>query len=159
MRIAIPALSTNLIAPISVAITTWFVANYSPESVAGFGVASRIEAIFLTVIMGLASIIGPFVGQNWGAEKHERVFDSLRISFKFVSLWGLGISIVLWLFAEPIVSLFSDDPNVIESAVLYLYLVPISYLFLGIIMISSSALAELSKLSKGLRRNTCVTYH
>jgi hypothetical protein len=27
------------------------------------------------------------------------------------------------------------------------------------IMISSSALAELSKLSKGLRRNTCVTYH
>lgn len=95
LRIAIPAVGTNLIAPISVAITTWFVASYNPESVAGFGVASRIEAIFLVVIMGLSSIMGPFVGQNWGAEKYSRVFDALNLSFKFVAMWGLGISMCL----------------------------------------------------------------
>jgi putative MATE family efflux protein len=139
LKIAVPAVGTNLIAPLSIAITTWLVARFSPESVAGFGVASRIEAIFLVVIMGLTSIMGPFVGQNWGAEKHDRVFEALKMSFKFVALWGLGASVCLWLFAKPLTGLFSADESVIESSTLYLYLVPISYLFLGIIMLSSSA--------------------
>lgn len=138
LRISIPAVGTNLIAPLSVAITTWLVANYSPESVAGFGVASRIEAIFLVVIMSLSSIMGPFVGQNWGAKKYERVFLGLRISFKFVSIWGLGATICLWLLARPLATLFTEDPQAIESATLYLYIVPISFLFLGVIMLSSS---------------------
>jgi putative MATE family efflux protein len=139
LRIAIPAIGTNLIAPISIAITTWFVAKYDPESVAGFGVASRIESIFLVVIMGLSSIMGPFVGQNWGAKKHERVFTALSICFKFVSIWGLTITAALWLLAEPLANLFSNDPLVIASATTYLQIVPISYLFLGIIMVTSSA--------------------
>jgi Na+-driven multidrug efflux pump len=89
--------------------------------------------------MGLSSIMGPFVGQNWGAEKHDRVFTGLRISFKFVCFWGLGASICLWIFAHPIAQLFTDDIAAIESAAVYLYLVPISFLFLGIIMLTSSA--------------------
>lgn len=150
LRIAVPAVGTNLIAPLSVAITTWLVASYNPESVAGFGVASRIESIFLVVIMGLSSIMGPFVGQNWGAEKHDRVFQALRLSFRFVTLWGLGISITLWLFARPIAGLFSNDEAVIESATLYLHIVPISYLFLGVIMLSSSAANGIGKPSPSL---------
>jgi len=138
LRIAIPAISTNLIAPISVAITTWFVASYSPEAVAGFGVASRIESIFLVLIMGLSSIMGPFVGQNWGAKKYHRVFEALQISFKFVIMWGLLATVILWFFATPLAGLFSDDPKVISSASHYLQIVPISYLFLGIIMLASS---------------------
>ena len=83
LRIALPATGTNLIAPLSVAITTWFVAKYSPEAVAGFGVASRIESLFLVVIMGLSSIMGPFVGQNWGAKNYQRGFAGLDIRLKF----------------------------------------------------------------------------
>ncbi len=139
LRIAIPATGTNLIAPASVALTTWMVARYSPEAVAGFGVASRIESICIVVIMGLSSIMGPFVGQNWGAQRKDRVASALNLSFRFVTFWGLGITVLLWLLADRIVLLFSDDPLVIASATQYLYMVPITYLFLGIIMVSSSA--------------------
>lgn len=139
LRIALPATGTNLIAPLSVAITTWFVAKYSPEAVAGFGVASRIESIFLVVIMGLASIMGPFVGQNWGAEKYTRVFSAMEISLKFIAFWGVITTLLLWIFAESITGLFSDDPLVISSASHYLKILPVSYLFLGTIMVTSSA--------------------
>lgn len=138
LRIAIPAVGTNLIAPLSVAISTWLVASYNPESVAGFGVASRIEAIFLVVIMGLSSIMGPFVGQNWGAKQYRRVFNGLNVSFKFVSIWGAGTSICLWVFARPLAELFTDNITAVDSAVMYLHIVPISFLFLGIIMLTSS---------------------
>ncbi len=138
LRIAIPAVGTNLIAPISVAITTLLVARYSPESVAGFGVASRIESLFLVVIMGLSSIMGPFVGQNWGGKQFHRVDLALKLSFRFASIWGLGVAILLWFLASPIAGLFSDDLTVINSATIYLQIIPITYLFLAIIMISSS---------------------
>lgn len=138
LKISIPATGTNLIAPLSVTFTTWMVAKYSPEAVAGFGVASRIESIFLVVIMGLSSITGPFVGQNWGAKKYHRVATALRLSFRFVTFWGLTIAAMLWLFGHSITGIFSDDPEIIRSASLYLYIMPVTYLFLGIIMISSS---------------------
>jgi len=139
LHIGIPATGTNLIAPLSVAIATWLVAKFSPEAVAGFGVATRIESMFLVVIMALSSTMGPFVGQNWGAEKKQRVAHALNLSFRFVAAWGLSVAVLLWLFAAPIVSLFSNDAIVVTSAIHYLYIVPITYLFLGIIMSTSSA--------------------
>jgi len=138
LKIAVPSIGTNLIPPISIAITTWFVANNSPEAVAGFGVASRIEAIFLVVIMGLSSITGPFVGQNWGAQKYDRVFTALSMNFRFISLWALFTTILLWVFGQSISELFSNDPVVISSSIQYLSIVPCSYLFLGIIMVCSA---------------------
>ncbi len=139
LRLAIPATGTNLIAPLSVAIMTWMVASYSPEAVAGFGVATRIESICIVVIMGLSSIMGPFVGQNWGAKEYQRVALALNTAFRFVIFWGLGVSILLWLFAPYIAAWFTDDEQVIQSASDYLYLVPVSYLFLGMIMVASAA--------------------
>ncbi|MFT6908077.1 MAG: putative MATE family efflux protein [Oleiphilaceae bacterium] len=139
LRIAIPATGTNLIAPLSVAITTWFVAKHSPEAVAGFGVASRIESLFLVMIMGLSSIMGPFVGQNWGAKNYQRIFSAVDISLKFTLYWGVITATILWLFADNLTGLFSDDPLVIHSASHYLMILPFSYLFLGFIMVVSSA--------------------
>ena len=138
LHLAIPATGTNLIAPLSVALTTWMVARFGPEAVAGFSVAARVESLCIVVIMGVSSIMGPFVGQNWGADARHRVAQGLSITFRFVTLWGLGVSIVLWLLAPTVSSWFSEDPRVISSAAWYLYLVPVSYLFLGIIMLSSA---------------------
>ena len=139
LRIGIPAIGTNLIAPISIAMTTWLVARNNPEAVAGFGVASRIESICIVVMMALSSIMGPFVGQNWGAGHTTRVSSALKISYRFVTIWGIGITLLLGLFGSSIVSLFTADPIVSSSAVVYLWLVPVTYMFLGIIMIASSA--------------------
>jgi putative MATE family efflux protein len=139
LRISIPAVGTNLIAPLSTAITTGLVAAYNAEAVAGLGVATRIEALFLVLIMGLSSIIGPFVGQNWGARRRDRVALALRHSFRFCLLWGALTTLMLWFVAEPVIRLFSDDAQVISAARTYLHLVPFSYFFLGVIMVSSAA--------------------
>lgn len=139
LRIAVPATGTNLIAPLSVAITTWLVARIGPEAVAGFAVASRIESICLVVVMALSSIMGPFVGQNWGAGRRDRVHEGLQKSFRFTAIWCLSAAALLGVSGQFVVSQFAEDPDVIESAVTYLWLVPISYAFLGIIMVTSSA--------------------
>lgn len=139
LRISIPATGTNLIAPFSVAITTWLVAGHGAEAVAGFGVASRIESICIVVIMALSSIMGPFVGQNWGAKQYDRVRQALSKSYRFIAIWSLSATLLLWLASSTLASWFNDHPDIIRSTTLYLWLVPISFVFLGIIMTTSSA--------------------
>lgn len=138
LHIAIPSTATNLIAPFSVAFSTWLVAQMGAEEVAGFGVATRIESLCLVVIMALSSIMGPFVGQNWGAQRADRVAEGLRKSFRFIAGWTLAAAALLALGSTALAGLFSDDPHVVESASDYLLIVPFSYLFMGIIMVCSS---------------------
>lgn len=139
LRISLPATGTNLIAPFSISITTGLVAVHGPEAVAGFAVASRIESICIVIIMALSSIMGPFVGQNWGAQRQDRVSQALRISFRFIFVWSLSAAALLLLFGSSLASLFNDHPKVLESTTMYLWMVPVSYVFLGIIMTSASA--------------------
>lgn len=138
LRLAIPAAATNLIAPLSIAVTTWLVAQYGSDAVAGYSVASRIETFSLVVVMALAASIAPFAGQNWGAGRTDRLKRTLALSYRFAWFWGLCIAILLWLIGHWLVLGFTNDPEAIAAATSYLYLVPISFGLLGSIMMVSS---------------------
>ena len=145
LSVGLPAAATSLISPLSVSFATSLMAQYGTESVAGFGLASRLEALALIVPLALSASIGPFVGQNWGAKKYSRVKRSLQLSFCFCLGWGGLIAILLGTTAPEIAALFDSDPGVVSSASTYLTLVPISYGALGIVFTASSALNGLGK--------------
>lgn len=138
LTLAIPASATNLIAPIAVAITTALVAPYGSDAVAGFGVASRIESFMLIIFLALSTILTPFAGQNWGANRFDRLQRTISLVFRFSMLWGLAVAILLWLVADPVIHLFSRDPEVVTAARWYLWLVPITFGLLGVVMMTSS---------------------
>lgn len=138
LRIALPASGTNLISPISTAITTGLIAAYGSEAVAGYSVASRIEAFGLMLVMALASTLAPFSGQNWGAKKVDRLRRALRLSFYFVWAWGLAMAVLFWFAAEPITHLFTKHELAVQASITYLHIVPITYGLLSTIMIVSS---------------------
>lgn len=138
LGIGIPAISNNLITPLSTAIITALVAQHGIEAVAGFNVAARLEAFFIIPLMAMASAMGPFFGQNLGANKIDRLQYGARYGFTFACLWGLVSAIVLMALANWITTFFSDDPHVIKTAHRYLTVVPWSYGLLGCIMLAAS---------------------
>ncbi len=130
--IGIPSMLNSLIAPVSMAVTIWLLSSHGPGVVAAFGITSRLEMLVLMVFMSLASSIGPFVGQNWGARNTDRIYASLKISYRFCIVWGVLCFAVLAPFGDNFVALVNDDPALVESAGLYLLIVPLSYGVLGI---------------------------
>ena len=145
LAVGLPAATTSLIAPLSVSFATSLIAQYGSEAVAGFGLASRLEALALIIPLALSASIGPFVGQNWGAQKYGRIKRSLQLSCFFCLVWGGLVAVLLGTMAPEIVALFDSDPRVVSSASIYLNLVPISYGALGIVFTASSALNGLGK--------------
>ncbi|MEM7769397.1 MAG: MATE family efflux transporter [Cyanobacteria bacterium P01_A01_bin.37] len=143
--VGLPAAASNMINPMSIGVITSFLAVHGPAVVAGFGVASRIESFALIAIMALAVSIAPFVGQNWGAEKYERVQVALRQSFVFCMGWGLMVAVGLGMGARFLVTMFNQDPAVIAVATQYLWLVPISYGTVGIIQVANSSFNAIGK--------------
>ena len=121
------------------------ISEYGYESVAAFGIVSKVQSFAMIVLWGVSSSMGPFAGQNYGAGKVDRVLKASFISYGFSLIWGLFIFILLYVFSENIILLFNKNLNVVKVGVLYLTIVPITYGFEGLRLIASSTFNGIGK--------------
>jgi putative MATE family efflux protein len=145
LQVGLPAMATQLIGPVSAAVITRLLASHGETVVAGFGVATRIESVAVMLLFALSASIGPFVGQNWGAGKPERVRQGLRVTYLFCLLWGFLAAIPLVLFGATFASWVDSDPAVVATATFYLAVVPWSHGLWGVLMMSSASFNALGK--------------
>ncbi len=145
LHVGIPAAGTNAIVPIATGVITAMLARYGPEAVAGFGVASRIEALMLVMYYAMSAIIGPFVGQNVAAGKADRIHRALWLCTVFCLASGLGIALILAAFSTSLPALFSDDPTVTGVTTTFLLIAPVGYGAYGMVMVMNAAFNGMGK--------------
>jgi putative MATE family efflux protein len=145
LQVGLPAMATQLIGPVSAAVITRLLASHGETVVAGFGIATRIESVAVMLLFALSASIGPFVGQNWGGNRPERVRQGLRLTYQFCLLWGLIAAIPLALFGRVFASWVDDDPAVVATAAFYLTVVPWSHGLWGVLMMASASFNALGK--------------
>lgn len=143
--IGLPSIGVKMALPFATGILTSIIAAYGPKAVAGFGVATRIEAFTLMVILSLAAATGLFVGQNYGAGKFSRIRLGIQAGYQFSLAWGFMAALVLACCGEYIGAFFSDDPTVTSVVGRYLLLVPIGYGAYGLLVIATTAMSVLKK--------------
>ncbi|RLU00111.1 MAG: MATE family efflux transporter [Ketobacter sp.] len=145
LRVAIPATTTNLMTPLAAAVLTAMAARYGHHAVAGFGVGTRIEALALVMIIAMSSALTPFVGQNFGANNSQRIREAIRKALTFAFVWELGIAALLYLAGDWVASVFSEEQDTHQAIVWYLLLVPVSYGFQSLVILSCSTLNALQR--------------
>lgn len=128
----LPVAVSNAIIPIALGLITRIVTQFGAEAVAGFGVATRIEGFGLALIYALSTGISPFVGQNYGAGRIDRIQQGLHFAEVFCLAWGVLLAIVFLLFARPMATYFNSNASVIQAASLYLWVVSVSLGLRGI---------------------------
>lgn len=140
LRIGIPASGANMLTPIAAGVMTAIVAGYGETAVAAYGVGSRLDSIACLVILALSSTLPPFVSQNLGAGRIDRIEEACRLSIRFVLGWQLLISLVMAVAASGIAWVFTRDPAVFDIIRLYIWIMPLSYGLQGVIILCNSAL-------------------
>jgi len=151
LRIGLPAAGANMLTPIAMAVLTAMIAVHGNAAVAGFGVGTRLESIASMVVLALSMTLPPFISQNFGAGQWDRVEQAYKSVIKFVMLWQLAVYLVLAAVAGYIAMAFGkDDPEVMEVIKLFIWTLPLSYGFQGIIILSNSSLNALHKPMKAL---------
>jgi len=131
MRVGLPAALTNALAPLAAGVVTSLVALHGAAAVGGYGLAMRLEGLFLIVPMVLGGALSPVVGQSWGAQLTHRVLDALTFAQRVSMAWGVGVCVTLNLLAAPLAALMSPEPAVQGALALYLRLASVSYVAQG----------------------------
>ncbi|MGI9291688.1 MAG: MATE family efflux transporter [Gammaproteobacteria bacterium] len=150
LHVGMPSLASSLVTPMTTAFITWQVAQFGQTAVAGFGVASRLEGVALMALMALSASTTPFVGQNYGAQNYDRVMGGMRFAHRFALIYGLAVAVILFTTSAYIGNVFTDDPQALATSSMHLQLVPWSYGFLGISMVSVSAFNAVGKPTPGM---------
>ncbi|MEE4216462.1 MAG: MATE family efflux transporter [Xanthomonadales bacterium] len=155
LHIGVPAMITNAIIPVSSAIVVAMIASFGVEAVAGFGVAMRIEPMFLIPFYALSAVTSPFFGQNFGAGRYDRLLEARRAITRFCLGFGLVLALLLILLATPLTGLFSDSAPIQDVAVHYLWIVTFSYGAYGLVMSMNAAFNGIGKPLPGVIISSC----
>lgn len=134
LHVGIPATGTNLIIPLVAVLIITVVSRFGTEAVAATHVATTVEMISLVLFFATSAVIGPFIGQNLGAGRFDRIDEAITKITLFCMVWGGFVAIVLGLFAPSIASLFREEEAIVSLATAYLYVVPVSYGLYGLVM-------------------------
>lgn len=152
-NLALPAVLTQVITPITMLYLTYILGRQDELAVAAYGVASRIQILLMVGALSLGAAITPFIALNKGANQHQRIAKAIRISYVFNLYVGGTIALVLFLFTKPIVRLFTQDAQIIIYASNYFYILAISYVFFGFYNVVNSALNGVGKTRATLKIN------
>jgi putative MATE family efflux protein len=124
--------SGNGILQLVISTTSWvglfkILSMFGSAALAGYTIAIRIVVFALMPAWGLANAGATLVGQNLGAQQPDRAEAAVRIATRFnVLLLGIvGAGFVI--FAYPLVSLFTSDPETLTYGARALWIVSLAF--------------------------------
>ncbi len=115
--------------------------SFGTTVMAAFAAAVKIDAFAYLPVQDFGNAFSIFTAQNFGAGKTDRIRKGIRVATLTSMLFGLLISIAVFVFAEPLMTLFIDagETAVITEGVRYLriegafyYLIAALFLLYGL---------------------------
>ncbi len=93
---AFPSVLSMILMPISATVITEILSGFGHEAVAACGAAGRIEMFAFMVPMALGISLTPFVSQNFGARRMERLREARKASTWFALGYGAFMAAVFF---------------------------------------------------------------
>lgn len=81
------------------------------------GVITKISMFMFIAIIGISSAMQPIVAYNFGAEKYNRMKETVRASIKTVTFVSIIFAGILGLLSNEIIGFFLMDKEILPSAV------------------------------------------
>lgn len=111
--------------------------SFGAGIMAAFAAAVKIDSFAYMPVQDFGNAFSTFVAQNYGAGKKERIREGMRRALVFVFVFCGMISILVCLFARPLMGIFVDEKNqdVIMAGVGYLRIEAAFYFGIGLLFL------------------------
>lgn len=113
LKIGIPVALQDGFIQISFIVITIIVNRRGLTDAAAVGIVEKIICILFLVPSSMLSTVSALSAQNIGAGRHDRARLTLKYASLIAIVWGFAVVIVMQLFAEPVIGLFSDSAEVV----------------------------------------------
>jgi putative MATE family efflux protein len=141
--IAVPAILTNIAAPVSNAFFTSIMAQFGDQAIAASAIIDRVTPVAFAGLFALAGAIGPVLGQNWGAQRYDRMRQTLKDSLTFTVVYIGCVWLVLFLVRVPITQAFNAPELTAELVQFFCQLSGFIWFFIGLVFVANSSFNNL----------------
>jgi len=132
IKLGTPSAAEQSIIALGMTFLMGIVSEFGTLAVAAYGIGNRILSVVMMPMRGLSMATTTMVGQTMGADDADR---AEKIAWTAVSLtFGLMTALILitQVFPAQIISVFNDNPEVVNIGVSFLKIVGLSFGFLGV---------------------------
>lgn len=143
LAIGFPAVLTQIATPVGNAFVTAAIAPFGDNAVAGWAVIVRLIPVAFVALFALSGSIGPILGQNLGAHRHDRLRTAVRDSLKVVLVYVLAVWLLLALTSGWIAAAFGASGEARELIVFFCVFVAGSFIFNGALFVANAAFNNL----------------
>lgn len=140
LLIGLPSGISSSMYSISNIIVQTAVNNIGTDAAAGWAALIKLDGIYWMIGSSLGIAVTTFVGQNFGAGRLDRVRKSTSIGLFMNIATAVVTAIILVFFSRPLLTLFTDDPAVLDIAVKSLRIMAPFYALFAFIEVYSASL-------------------
>jgi Na+-driven multidrug efflux pump len=105
----------------------------------------RVIPVAFGIIFALAGSVGPIIGQNYGAKRHDRVRQTLNDGLIFAAVYTLTTSLILFIFRHEIAEAFNAAGRTVDIVVFFCTFIGISWAFAGAQFVANAAFNNLGR--------------
>lgn len=119
-------------------------------SIAAYGIANRIQFVFVMVVLGLTQGMQPIVGYNYGARRHDRVRKALMLTI----IWGTAVTtlgfIISEFMPETVAKAFTTESELIDKAAWAMRVMSIFMPLIGFQLVTTNFFQSIGKVNKSI---------
>ncbi len=139
LKVGIPAGLQSNMYTISNMIIQSAINTFGTNTIAAWTAFGKIDGFFWMILSAYGISVTTFVGQNFGAQKYDRIRQSVRICLGLTLGTAVFCSFFLYFFCEPIFKIFTDDLLVMTEGMQMLrFLVPFYATYICIEVLSGA---------------------
>jgi putative MATE family efflux protein len=112
-----PSVIMNLVVSLVMIVYNHILANFGPLALATLGLCFRINGLVTMILFGIGHGVMPLVAFNEGAGHYKRLVETVRVAVRCSALFSGISSMMLIIFARPILTAFSKDMDLLFMAI------------------------------------------
>lgn len=132
LKIGLPSGIQQSVVALGMMAIMGIVNTFGTDVIAGYSVAIRLDSLAIMPAMNFSAALSTFVGQNLGANKQERVKKGLISTLLMSSVVSILVTAILLLWGKDLMTLFTNDPEVVRIGYEYLTIVSLFYVVFSI---------------------------
>ena len=132
IAIGLPAGIQSMITAFSNSFVQAYINSYGSVVMAGWSCYNKLDQMIMLPQQSMSHATTTFVSQNIGANKVGRADKGTVVAVSMMAIFNLACGVLMIIFARPLVELFTNETEVIESGIHFVRAIALFFCFNGI---------------------------
>ena len=131
MKVGVPTALQSVMYSASNIVIQKVINGFGTDAVAAWTAYGKMDVVFWMFLSSMAQALTTFAGQNYGAGRYDRVKRSIWVAAGMCLGFTVPICILMYLFARPVMAVFTPDEAVLDIGVeMVRFLVPAYFTYI-----------------------------